>query len=144
MAKYSTQGLLLQIGETTDASSALSTIGNLNSFSPPIGDDSSEIDVTDYTSTVKEFILGLKDGGSMDVSGFWDSEIPEHAELISANNTQTLKQFLVTFTDGTTTPSTLGFNAFVKNLNSSTEIDDAFQFTATLRVSGTKTYTPAT
>lgn len=48
-------------------------VGNLTSLPVP-GPEKGEIDVTDFDSTAAEFLADLPDNGSLDFSGFYNSE----------------------------------------------------------------------
>lgn len=149
MAKYSSQGMLLKEGANSLDFSALATVAQLDDINPSIGDDLTEIDVTDYSSSVREFVMGLSDGGTMDIGGFFDASDAQHADMIAANKDKALRKFRVVFPDGTnntadSAASTLDFAAYVSGFSAQSPIDDAIKFTASLRVSGTKVFTPRT
>lgn len=115
-------------------------IGNLTSVGE-IGLESEEIDVTDHDSAddFKEFIGGSKDAGEVALGGNIVNEDNLEAMLALANS-RSVEDWLVTYPSG----ATWGFKAFVKAFKDGEKtVDGVGTFTATLRVSGKPTYTPA-
>jgi len=92
------------------------------------------IDVTSLDSTAKEYISGLKDGGSIEISGNWIASNTYHqlvktnaAAGTAANFLVTLPTSPVTAVEFTATPEAFGFTV---------EPDSQITFSATLKVSG--------
>ena len=122
--------------ETTDT-----TIANLTSIGE-IGVESDEIDATDLDSpdNYKEFIAGSKDAGEVPIAGNIKSEANVEKMLALAES-QSLEDWIVTYPSG----ATWTFKAFVKSFKDGEKnVDGLANFTATLRISGKPTYTPAT
>ncbi len=116
------------------------TIANLTSIGE-IGVESEEIDATDLDSpnNYKEFIAGSKDAGEVPIAGNIKSEANVEKMLALAES-QSLEDWIVTYPSG----ATWTFKAFVKSFKDGEKtVDGLATFTATLRISGKPTYTPA-
>ena len=123
-------------GETADT-----VIANLTSIGE-IGVESEEIDATDLDSpnNYKEFIAGSKDAGEVPINGNIKSEANVEKMLALAES-QSLEDWVVTYPSG----AKWEFKAFVKSFKDGEKtVDGLATFTATLRISGKPTYTPAT
>lgn len=132
MAKGSAFGTTLSvtIASVLTPVAELTNIGGLSL-------DSDEIDVTTHDSTEgwREFVQGLKDGGSFDVEGIYMADASQKG-LVTLLGAGTVGACEIVF------PSTLGkwtFNGFVKSFATDGPMDDALKFTATIRVSGKPT-----
>ncbi|MBQ6546470.1 MAG: hypothetical protein IJL74_00535 [Bacilli bacterium] len=116
------------------------TIANLTSIGE-IGVESEEIDATDLDSpnNYKEFIAGSKDAGEVSIGGNIKSEANVEKMLALAES-QSLESWVVTYPSG----ATWTFTAFVKSFKDGEKTPDGLAtFTASLRISGKPTYTPA-
>lgn len=129
------QGMLIQVG--TSASPIIwSTVTEVSDISGP-GGQAAEVDVTDLSSTAKEFRMGLQDEGQISLSMFWIPSQATHSTLRTARANQTLTNFQIIFTDS---PQTIWrFTAFVLGLEINNSVDAATTATVTLRVSGSVT-----
>ena len=128
-------------GMTLAASDAASpevytTIPQVNSLSGPDG-SSSEIDVTDLSSTAKEFKMGLADSGSVSAEFFYIPADAQHAQLRSDWVARTLRNYRITFTDSPQTTWT--FAAYVTSFSTTAAVDAALAGSFTLRISGSIT-----
>ena len=115
-------------------------IANLTSIGE-IGVESEEIDATDLDSpnNYKEFIAGSKDAGEVAVNGNIKSEANVEKMLALAES-QSLEDWVVTYPSG----AKWEFKAFVKSFKDGEKtVDGLATFTASLRISGKPTYTPA-
>lgn len=131
------QGMLIQRSDGASPE-VFATIPEVSEMSGP-GGQSSEIDVTDLSSTAKEFRMGLQDEGQISLTMNWIPGNAVHAGLRTDRSNQTLRNFKIIFTDSPTT--TWDFAAFVMGLEMSAGVDDVVKATATLRVSGSITET---
>lgn len=120
------------IGKTTTIADASGNLANVDS----IGDISlsaDEIEVTTYgASEWKQYIQGLKDAGTFDLTLNYDSTDPSNNRLITAFNSGESKQYTVTFPDA----STFVFSAFVSGVGMAHPKDDKVQRTFTMRPDG--------
>ena len=107
-----------------------------------IGLESEEIDVTDLDSPddFKEYIAGTKDGGEVPISGNMvdDSLV---SKMYGLANSRSVEEWEVEYPSG----AKWSFKAFVKSFKDGEKTTDGIgTFSATLRVSGKPTFTPAT
>ena len=92
------------------------------------------VDVTSLDSTAKEYISGLKDAGSIEISGNWDASNTYHQLLKSNSSAGTAANFLIELP---TSPATkVEFNATPETFQITAEPDAQLSFSATLKVSG--------
>ncbi|MBF0185466.1 MAG: phage tail protein [Magnetococcales bacterium] len=119
----------------TVTSVTLTEIADMQSFSGFDG-ASSEIDVTNLSSTAKEFIAGLADSGnvSIEMNGVLDD--PGQIALAAAKESGAVKEFKLELPDG----HTATFSAFVKSFSASGGVDQPFKRSASLRLSGPVTW----
>jgi predicted secreted protein len=121
-----------------------SLIGEITNMQGP-SPTADEIDITNHDSTgdYKEFVPGLKDGGSMtfDNSNFVPNNAGQAAIIAGFNaSPPTTAAFTVTFPDSG--HATLTGNAFVKSFGFGAPVAGKASFTFTLRVTGAVTMTP--
>lgn len=97
-----------------------------------------EIDITshDETGGFRKFLGGLKDGGTMTVTGKYDIADSGQDKLRLETDDGTAKACVVTFSDG----STATFNAVLLGYGVTNPLDDAVEFNASLKISGTIVY----
>jgi hypothetical protein len=104
-------------------------IGNLTDISP-LNDSVETMEVTTLDSTVKDYITGIRDGGEVSISGFFEPGNAGQVALNAALVAGTESQFIVTF------PSAMGatvtFNALVTSRSAGATISDPVSFEATL------------
>jgi len=115
-------------------------IANLTSIGE-FGIESEEIDVTtlDSTGGFREFVASLKDAGEIELKGFTKSEGNVQLLLGLANS-----QKMETWEVETPSGSVFEFDGFVKSFKEGeATVDGARNFTASIRISGEITYTPA-
>ena len=131
MAKTRALGTVLKQGSTV--------VGGLTAISIP-GPVKTEIDVTDFASVAAEFIPGLADYGEVTFSGFFqDSDAGLTIVRTDAFDiTAGTKAWTVGFV---TQAKGFSFNAWVKSfVPDAGGPNEAYKFTATLRVTGAVTY----
>ena len=120
---------------------ATNDIGGLTDVSIP------ETEVTDVDTTTHDteggyrtFVGGLKDGGTLTLSGNYDIADTGQSYLrLPANQGGAAVAVIVTFSD----LSTASFNAVVKGYGTSNPLDDVVTFTSSLRISGPVNYEAA-
>jgi len=137
MAALTSQGAVLKRGdgggpETFTAIGEVIGIGGLGSGS------STEIDVTNLSSSAKEFLLGLKDEGSISLSLNLDTADTMQTGLRTDWSAQTLRNFQLDLTDSG--PTTISFAAYVQTFAISIAVDDKISLEVNLRVSGAATW----
>ena len=131
------QGMDIQLSD--DASPEVYTsIGQINSITGPDG-SAAEIDVTDLSSSAKEFKMGLADEGSVTLEGFYIPTDTQHAALRTKKNSRVTGNFKIVFTDSPQT--TWSFAAYVTGLSLTAGVDAALTGSITLRITGSITET---
>lgn len=131
MAKSRALGTVLKQGSTV--------VGALTSIGIP-GPVKTEIDVTTFDSAAVEVLAGLADYGEVNIAGvFNDADAGQ--TIMRADGfdiAATAKAWTIGFV---TQGKGFSFNAFVKSFQPTADSpNDAYKFTATLRVTGTVTY----
>jgi hypothetical protein len=138
MANLKSQGCGIRIYDTTVSPNAYNEIGQVMSISGPDG-SVTEIDVTNLSSSAKEFIIGLPDEGSVSLEVSWDhaSATAQHDTLWTARANATEENIQIFLTDSPNT--TLTFQAFVTTYSISLGVDDKVAATIGLRITGAVT-----
>lgn len=114
------------------------TVGNLKSVPMP-GGQKSELETTNFSSTSKEFIAGLRDNGQATVGFDIDQDDQGQMVLRSsfAASGSVASPFVFTLPNG----KTRSFNAFVMNYGETqVGVDQVFTGAATLRITGDVTF----
>jgi hypothetical protein len=137
MAALTAQGSVLKLGDGGDPE-AFTAIGEVIGVSGLGGGSGSEIDVTDLSSTGKEFIIGLKDEGEISVTMNLDTGDTQQTALRTARDSATIKNFELDLTDSG--PTTISFAAYVKTFNIGLAVDDKISLEVSLRISGAATW----
>lgn len=129
------QGATLQVDNATPGT-ADTAIANIKSFSGFDG-EASEIDVTNLSSTAKEYKLGLKDFGTFSVE--MNPDYSDSGQNVLRAAGSSLKTFLLTLPNGTTA----GFSGYVKNADSiSGGVDGVVDGSVSIKITGSVTITP--
>jgi predicted secreted protein len=100
------------------------------------GSDVNYVDITthDSASGYKEFTSGLKEGGTLDLTGAYKPADTGQAYLLA--NEGASAACVVTFTDS----STASFTAVVGGYNVSNPLDDKVEFTCSMKITGPITW----
>lgn len=139
MAKSVTLGTKFYVEDPTTPGTYIA-IGRLTSIGVP-GPTKPEIDVTDFDSTGAEFLPGLPDFGSMDLSGNYDAEDAGQQVLFDdAQSTATsTRNFRIDFTRQ---DMRFSFSGYVSKFTPTAGgVGAAYTFDASVRVSGAVTST---
>lgn len=96
------------------------------------GGSSTEIDVTTFCSTAREFRLGLSDSGSITVTGHWKQGNPAHAVIRAAAADKLTRLISVVFEDG----SIFRCLAFVQQRSFSAAVDGVVTASYVFRITG--------
>lgn len=91
------------------------------------------IDVTDLDSTAREYILGLKDEGQIQLGIMYRPSNTVHRTLRNAWSDRTLMQFQIDFADDATRWE---FDAYVTGMPSQLGVDAVVEGTVTLKITG--------
>ena len=141
MANLLSQGTGIFINNLTASPVAFEEIGQVMTISGPDG-SASEIDVTNLASAAKEFVIGLPDEGSVQLSCSFDynaSPSINHDTLHAARVSQILQTFEIRLSDSPAT--VIAFSAYVTGFSLSLGVDDKVGANFTLRITGAATIT---
>jgi predicted secreted protein len=110
---------------------ATNAIGGLTDVGLP-GVDVSMIDTTTHDSTggFREYVSGLKDAGSLELTGKYDYANTGQAHL--RTNPGASATFVVTFSDGTKAT----FTAFIGGYVVTNPLDDSTEFSCSCKITG--------
>ncbi len=111
------------------------TVANINNISLT-GVEASDIDVTDLSSAAREFLQGLEDPGSIDITGFYDYSNAQHVLMRDAVGGSTASTYKITLSDG----HTIIFSALVSSFTLDVAVDGAVEMNMTLKISGAITW----
>lgn len=103
------------------------------------GTDVSMIDITDHGSTsgYKEYVGGLKDGGTLEFSG--NFKIADTGQVYLRANPGATAAFVLTFSDGSTATG----SGVVGPFSPTNPLDGKVGFTCSLKISGPVVYAAA-
>lgn len=133
---------------------ALVELGYVKSFGG-LGGTASEIDVTHFQSARKEFLRGLRDGGTVNLGVILVAADAGQQALFALDDAGTAVQFCISLSDGVAPPTETGgvivapadrasfiFTAFVQQATVNGDADNAVMMDVQLRVTGdvTKTF----
>jgi len=138
-----TKGTKIQRGDG-GGSEVFTTIGEITNFSGP-SSMVSELDVTSFDSTAREFISdGLPDSGEVTFDLNFVGNDAQQQGLRADCDAGTLRNFKIILADHASTPTTFAFAAIVKKFDGPKGgIAAAYSASISLRVSGAKTVTYA-
>jgi hypothetical protein len=125
MAKTKSFGTAVTVNATA--------IGKLTDISLS-GADVPFIDITTHDSTAKEFVSGLIDNGTLELSGKFDAADAGQDYLRA--NTGASKAFVITLPNA----ATIGFNAVIGGMSEDIPLEDAVGFSISCKIDGVKTY----
>ena len=149
MAELKTQGTELFLCDTTDSGNEVRKIGKVTSIGD-IGGSAGEIDITNFDSVAKEYLVGLTDNGSVTISYNYDPQDATQTTLKALEGGDN-KRFIigcseagtdVSFTSVIVVPTdrtTFDFNAGVSSMTKGGGTDDVWRGTITLKISGAVT-----
>ena len=126
------QGMVIQRGDGASPE-VFTAIPEVTEISGPTG-SANEIDVTDLSSSAKEFRMGLADEGEITLNMAFIPANAVHAALRTARAARTLGNFQLVFTDSPAT--TWSFGAYVMTVPLSNSVDEVTRGNVTLRISG--------
>lgn len=122
-------------------------VGGVTSIRDLRSGTAAEIDVSDLSSTAKEFVLGLADNGSMGLDVIYDPEDPGQEILETLRETSAVNSFRVGVpnplnTAGSPTGATMfSFQGFVTTFPFTASVDAALTGTVSIRLTGPITKT---
>lgn len=114
-------------------------VGGLMSITGIGSGSATEIDITTFASTAKEFTQGLRDFGSISIKLRRNQDDVGQAAMFTAMASQLTKTVVITLPSSTANVAT--FTAFVQSLSTDLEADGAVTGTAVLRITGAVAWT---
>ena len=131
MGNITSQGTTIGIGDAASPE-IYTTISQVTSMSGPDG-SATEINVTNLSSTAQEFILGLKDEGSISMDIIWDERDTQHSLLRTKFGSGASTNFRIT--DAGSPQKNYTFPAYVQTLSMSSGVDEVQRASVNLRIS---------
>lgn len=138
--------------DTTPALVACDQVSNASG----LGGSKSDIDITNFDSDAKEFLVGLEDPGTLSLDLVFDPTNLSHQDLIKLKDGGTRNPMILCLSDGTTAPTysagaitaptgrtSASFLASVQQVQFDVAKDGAVMAKVNLRLSGSITWTYA-
>ena len=125
------QGTTFAIDTSLSGTPTYTAISNVKTFSGFDG-SSSEIDVTNLSSTAKEFRIGLEDNGQFNIELDRDLSDVGQTALLAARDSQDAKLFKLMLSNGLFTT----FTGYVKKFSMSGGVDAVLKGSVDIRISG--------
>ncbi len=114
-------------------------VGGLMSISGIGSGSATEIDITTFASTAKEFTQGLRDFGSISVELRRNQDDIGQVEMFTAMASQLTRTVIITLPSSTANVAT--FSGFVQSLSTDLQADGAVTGTAVIRITGAVAWT---
>lgn len=133
-----TTGLTITVGTATVTATTYTAIANVRSFSDFESGSSAEIDVTNLSSTAKEFRLGLVDNGSFSMTVDHSNADSGQAAAQARRLDGAAVNMKVILPSGTT--PTASFSGLVKKFTKSAAVDGIVSASIDVRVNGAITW----
>ncbi len=130
MTAYATQGSVIRRGDT-NSPTVYTAIPQVSNISGPTA-SANEIDVTNLSSTAKEFVTGLVDYGQVTFDLILDRNNAQHSGLKDDLDGNTIRSYQIQTPDGIVE----SFEARVSGLDQNIQTDDAVKASVTLRLTG--------
>lgn len=113
-------------------------VGGVRAINDLRSGTATEIDVSDLSSTAKEFVLGLADNGAMNLEMLYDPEDQGQIILETLRESSDSNQFRITIPNPLNSPATTVFTfvGFVQTFPFSIGVDAAITGTVTIRITG--------
>jgi hypothetical protein len=136
--KISSQGSLFEVVDPAASPDTFVNVGNFRGATGIRSGTRTEIDVTDLQSQSKEYLLGLKDAGSMQVNILYDPMDQGQIIMETLLDSEVANPFRLTVPNPAASPpiTTLTFNGFVQTFPFDIGVDAALPGTVTVRVTG--------
>lgn len=135
---FAGKGTLLQRGDTGGATNFV-TVAEVRSLTgPQLRSDN--IEVTNLSSTAKEYIPGFSDQGSIQAEANFVPSDTTQQGVLADQQARTTRYWQVVWSDSGT--MTAGFQGYVEEFSLNTQANDAVRLTFTVRITGAVTFTP--
>ena len=132
MTTYTTQGTIIARGNAASPESFV-TIPQVTSITP-VGQNRGLIDVTNLSSTAREYKKAIKDGQEIQLEIQYDPDDASHAGLKTDMTAETSRNYKITLTDSPA--QTISFAALCTNWSLAMGIDDIYRLSVTLKPTG--------
>jgi len=137
MTTYVADGVTLS-RSNQDSPLTYSAIAQITSITP-VGQTRSLIDVTNLSSTAREYKKAIKDGQEINMTIQYDPDDTGHAALKTDMNAETARSYRVTLTDSPA--QTITFDALVMNWSiTNVSIDNVLTLEVTMKPTGDLTF----
>lgn len=130
----STRFTKVRVGDGDDPEEFID-VGRVKDFDGP-SSDAPEINVSTFDSEEAEYLIGLADAGQVQITGFFQSSDEGQQRLQELHSSGEVANFQLEYNDHASSPSTRDFRATVKSYKESGATNGAYEFQATLRVTG--------
>ena len=134
----SAQGTTFSIDTSVSGGPTYTAVGNIKTFSGFDG-SSSEIDVTNLSSSAKEYRLGLEDNGQFAMELDRDFADAGQTALLAARDSQAGKQFKLLLSNG----ENATFTGYVKKFSVAGGVDQVVKGSVDIRISGSVVWNAA-
>lgn len=136
MASTAIKAQTATIGKGDGASpEVFTTVANITSITGP-NLEATDIDVTDLSSTAREYLSGLEDSGSVDLEGHYDQTNTQHQEMRDNVGSDTAVNYKITLSDA----ETITFSARVMAFSVGQSVDEAVSVSMRLKIDGSVTW----
>jgi predicted secreted protein len=129
------QGTIIASGDGADPEVFLEIVEITDFDGPTVSN--AQVDVTHLRSTTKQYIAGLRDGGTVSMNGNWVGEDDGQQRVQSDQNTRSTRNYRMTFPDTTTCI----FPANVQTYGISGAVDGAIKCKIELKLTGDPVWT---
>jgi hypothetical protein len=135
-----TQGTRVYWSTSTAVSTASSAVvGAVVDLSGP-NSQGSEIDITTFDSTAKEFLMGLRDEGSISINLIRDTSNAGQTNLIADQASRARRKLVIDFSTRVMATSVIGsrltMDAYVQSFAYTAGADDAVKAAVSFRITG--------
>jgi len=129
-----TIGLTITAGTATATCATYTNVGGITGISDFESGETPEIDVSDFDSVAKEYILGLPDNGSF-TAALWFAKANTGQAAVQARRDDGVAVAMKVVLPSGTTP-TASFTGFIKKFSKSMAVDAAQTGSVSVRVTG--------
>jgi hypothetical protein len=136
--KLKSQTSTFEVFDALGSPNAFIVVGGVRTINDLRSGTAAEIDVSDLSSTAKEFVLGLADNGAMNLEMLYDPADPGQILLESLRESSDSAQFRVTIPNPLSSPAVavFTFTGFVQTFPFSVGVDAPVSGTCTVRITG--------
>lgn len=132
-------GTVLAVGDAAspEVFTAVTEVSNIGG--PELAAEQVEVTSLDSAGGFKEFITGLKDGGSVSLESNWIKSDAMQVQMRDDVQAGTKRNYKITWSDSP--PTVVDFNASVEQFSMNTEPDSPITASLTLKISGQPVWT---